>query len=326
MNRPAKAQFVRSWATLLDSGIPMEESLDHQRSHAAQSGARVLASELRDRIRAGQDLDEALALTRAFVSVPERAMIKAGTQTGRLPECLRLLADQWEEQYRAHMMAVARMILPAIVVHLAVPVVNLPILFTGGHRFAKFISGCVEGFIGLYVFAGVLFLLFKVLKAVPGFEAVTYRTPLLGRWLRSAAASRFCQALYFYLVAGVPMLRALPGAGAASGSHTLSRLAEAGRARMEHEAASLADVLRDARMLSSEQLAILESGEHAGQLDSTLQHVATLSRDSAARALNRLALIVPSLIYFGVAILVVMRIFSYVSSYMKMLSNIMNGG
>ncbi|MFP6907616.1 MAG: type II secretion system F family protein [Verrucomicrobiota bacterium] len=327
MKRLAKAQFARSWATLLASGIPMEEALEHQVSHAANGAARSLSRGLREHIRAGRDLDQALGETRGFVREAERAMIEAGSQTGRLPECLRLLAEQWEEQHRVRMMAVARMILPMIVLHLAVPVLSLRVLFPSGiGRLPEFFSACARGFIALYILVGLLFLLIQVLRKLPGFEWVAYRTPLLGRWLRLSAASRFCQALYYYLVAGVPMLRALPGAGAASASHTLRRLADAGGERMEHQAASLADVLRTSRMFNSEQLAVLESGEHSGELDDALQHLATLTRERASRALNRLAIIVPSLIYFGVALLVVARIFSYVAAYMELLDKIMTGG
>lgn len=100
---------------LVSSGVPMIEGLADLRDSVDNTRLREVSSGLIEAIQGGQNLSGAMANYPSVFSGVLRALVKAGEETGRLPEVLRSLTEnlKWEDELAAQTKRI--MIYPAIV-------------------------------------------------------------------------------------------------------------------------------------------------------------------------------------------------------------------
>ena len=115
------ARFSRTLATLLDAGVDMNSSLDLTGDvlrlapyHRAIEGAR-------GEVMHGSDLSEGLEASRRF-GPDVIAIIESGEETGRLPESLAKLADDYEERVEYMVKNLGSLVQPLIMILLGLVV------------------------------------------------------------------------------------------------------------------------------------------------------------------------------------------------------------
>jgi general secretion pathway protein F len=89
----ALALLTRQLASLVQSGMPLDQALLAVHDQADDMPARKLVDAIRTQVMAGESLPAALSRFPRTFSPLYRGLIGAGTETGRLPEVLTRLAD-----------------------------------------------------------------------------------------------------------------------------------------------------------------------------------------------------------------------------------------
>ncbi len=109
------ARFCRVLSTLLEAGVDIIASLDLTASTMVLVPFRRAVASAREAVTDGTELSEALAATRRFT--PDvLAIVNSGEETGKLPETLERLGDDYEEQVELMVKNLGNLIKPLIVV------------------------------------------------------------------------------------------------------------------------------------------------------------------------------------------------------------------
>ena len=286
-----------------------------------------MSQDMASRVRAGSSLEDAVSVHSNLVRPRDMLLVRTGELTGQLDHCLTYLAETLEKDDARAKQVAGLMILPVVVVHMMIPMMNLPALFGSGDRFTRFVFAVGKGYLQLYICVAGGWFLWRWLAGrtqLGGLiERLVHPLPLFGTAHKKSCASRFCRNLYFYLNAGIPILKAVPAAGEACGSVQIAEVTAARVGAMSTDSVSLASVLAGCAAFNAEMLAVLESGERSGDLDRTLWHVTQQAEADADRAMNRLALWGPKVLYLGLALVVVFRLIQYVWAYVNYLNEIM---
>ncbi len=117
----AIARFSRTLGTLLTSGVPILQALDIVRG---TSGNRVVSRAVKnvhDGVREGESIAASLGDVSVFTPVVV-SMIEVGEETGKLPEMLTKIADNFEEDVDNAVSGITSVIEPVLIVFLAVVV------------------------------------------------------------------------------------------------------------------------------------------------------------------------------------------------------------
>ena len=109
------ARFCRVLSTLLEAGVDILASLDLTASTMMLVPFRRAVTSAREAVTDGTELSEALAATRRFT--PDvLAIVNSGEETGKLPETLERLGEDYEEQVEVMVKNLGNLIKPLIVV------------------------------------------------------------------------------------------------------------------------------------------------------------------------------------------------------------------
>ena len=111
-----RGDFYDSLATLLESGLPLLDALQTMSSpgHARTSRSHLLA-DLRESVRAGSSLSDAVGRHSGWFDPPEVAMIAAAQQSGTLPGVLRRLSERQHRALELTHKLIAALTYPAII-------------------------------------------------------------------------------------------------------------------------------------------------------------------------------------------------------------------
>lgn len=333
------AHLVTQLASLLKSGIPVDEALESLALSEANPSIQSGLSRVRVRLREGQTLAGALAQEELFPGILLR-MVEAGEESGKLPEILHRFADYLQRDLQHRQALVGALTYPVILVSLSVlllsgllyfltPVLKEmytslgidPPLFT---RVLLSLGGFMVEW-GVYLLPALLLLGFGSFHWIPASvrEAVTLRLPLWGDMLLAALMERWSRTLAMLHGAGVPLVRALQLSREVLQSATLDDgLQHMERAVERGEGMSLAS----ARLTWMPPLLqqFLRTGERTGDLEGMLNSAATYyERELERRRVLVLRFMEPALItglgvVVGLLVMAVLLPLSDVSSRLNL--------
>ena len=109
------SRFARSLASLLEAGVDIGASLELTTDIVRLDPFKVALASSRDLVLHGSELSAALDATKRF-SPDVIAVIEAGEETGKLPESLDHLADDYEEQVEYMVKNLGQLIQPLLIV------------------------------------------------------------------------------------------------------------------------------------------------------------------------------------------------------------------
>ena len=313
-----RALVYRELAALLAAGLPLAQSLQILIDTPELGGTRPLLASVRDRIRDGAAMADALAAGQAGVSPFEDAVIRVGERAGNLQDVLERLAAYLDEQQMLRDRIGTALVYPALVLAFAL---GLGILMMGvmvprvagmlqesGVELPALTRGvlAVSGFVRraglpLAVSVGLGFWLWRKRRGQgPAVRQRLQRAMQGTPWLGAAYAAllnlRFARTLALLLRGGVPLIEGLTLAGRATGNDQVAREVER-EADAVRQGRGLADALRTVPALSGALPSWVEAGEASGALPAMLDAAATRYQQQWDRMLARfLALLEPMLI------------------------------
>jgi len=120
---PLVTLTTRQLATLVQSGMPLDQALAAVAEQADDARAAKLVAAVRTHLAAGEALPAALARYPRTFSPLYRGLVGAGAETGRLADVLARLADYLEAREAMRQKIVLALIYPAIVTVIAFAVI-----------------------------------------------------------------------------------------------------------------------------------------------------------------------------------------------------------
>jgi general secretion pathway protein F len=288
--------LTRQWASLLAAGLTLAESLDSLIDQHEDPHIKRVLSAVRATIGAGLPLHRALAdAPRAFPPIYV-ALVRAGEQSGSLPQVLLALAAYLEHQAEVRRRTLAALLYPAIVSTVGILIVlalmiyvvpQVTAVFAHGQRQLPLLTRLLIGFghialpttLAAAALGGAGLLLGRRLLAQGHrqwrFHALLLRLPLVGRLLRVGETARFAATLAILARGGVPLLAALATGGAVLRLRPLADAVQAA-SRAVAAGAPLARALAADGAFPSLLTHLVAAGERSGRQPEMLERAATL--------------------------------------------------
>lgn len=316
------ALLTRQIATLIHSGLPVEEAL---RAVARQSEKQRISSmvlAIRAKVVEGHTL--AYALEQFPGSFPElyRATVAAGEKSGHLDLVLEELADYTERRYDLLRTIRGALIYPVILVLFSITIVTILLTVAVPKIVAVFERNGQElPFATQVLIAASNFLQawWPLLVAVPviawlvfrgamkeeavrkRFHAFLLRAPVIRRLVRGTDSARFASTLAILTSSGVPLVDALRIAGQVTSNLCIRDAVRHASVKVQ-EGASLHRSLDQHGYFPPMMIQMIASGENSGELDNML------SRAAKAQEKDLQVMISAFLALFGPLVLVFMAV------------------
>jgi len=304
--------------TLIKAGLPILKSLDLLATRASSPKLRPVISQIRDRVREGKSLSEAVTEAGVFSKVYSTAIL-AGEKSGNLPGVLEYYIAYQRVSTGFRKKILASLVYPCLLISVAVIIVTylvtavipkfallyrdlnvqLPtptrvlIAVTGEYRFF------VLGFVALLAAtAAGIFLWSRTEEGGTAFDRFKFRLPIVGDTLLKFQVAQFSRTLSTLLTGGTPLVAGLHTASDAITSNLLR--STVGRAtQMVREGESLHGALASSGVMPELALDMIEVGESSGALSPMLNSVAEFYEEEVNLRLTALvSLIEPILLIF----------------------------
>jgi type II secretory pathway component PulF len=321
-----RAEFYQQLGQLTAAGVTLLAALDLlERNPPARSDLPRLRH-IRESIHQGSTLSDALLGTGRWLPSFDIALLYAGEQSGRLPECFRLLAGYYTERARLARQVMADLAYPVVLLHLAVFIFPFPNLFLTGN-WAGYLASTVVVLAPLYA---VVLLLVFAFQGRHGeawremLERILHPVPLLGPARRALALARLAAALEALLSAGVTVIEAWAISALACGSPVLRR-AVAGWEPNVRAGQTPAEAVSQSPVFPELFANLYRSGEISGKLDESLRHLHQYYQEEGTRKLHLVAQWGPRLFYLLIALVVAFKVVTFWQGYFQTLNNVMDG-
>jgi|SRR5579862_2420057 len=327
--------------TLIKAGLPILRALDLLTERAASPRLRPIIGQIRDRVREGKSLSEAVTEAGVFSKVYSTAIL-AGEKSGNLSGVLDYYIAYQKVSTGVRKKILATLVYPALLVTVAILVVTylvtvvvpkfallyrdmnveLPtatrmlIALTVDYRFG--ILGLIAG---LAVVALGIFFWSRSEEGGRAFDRLKFRLPMIGDTAKKYQVAQFCRTLATLLAGGTPLVAGLQTAGEAIDSPLL-RGSVTQATQMVREGDSLNAALASTQVMPELALDMIEVGESSGALAPMLTSVAEFYEEEVNIRLSAMvALIEPAILIF-MAILVA---FILISLYLPIFSFSISG-
>jgi len=288
------ALLTRQLATLVGSGMPLEECLKAAAEQSEKPRIRGLILSVRAKVLEGFSLAAALKEYPKAFPILYQATVNAGEHSGHLDKVMNRLADYMEDQQKISQKIQIASIYPAILSVVALGIIIFLLntvvpeivstVVSSGQVLPKptvillTLSDFIQNYWVHCVVAGVLiWAIFIWFNHPPTRRIKTHRLllklPLIGRISRGFNTARFIGTVAMLSSSGVPLVEAMRiGAQVISNLEIQKRVTKA--ALSVSEGTSLHKALSEAGYFRPMMLHMIGSGETSGELDSMLQKTA----------------------------------------------------
>ncbi len=304
--------------TLVKAGLPILKSLDLLATRASSPKLRPVISHIRDRVREGKSLSEAVAEAGVFSKVYSTAIL-AGEKSGDLPGVLDYYIAYQRVSTGVRKKILATLVYPVLLISVAIIIVTylvtavIPKFALLYRDLGVELPAPTRVLIALtvdyrYVFLGAVVLLALAVGGVflwsrteeggTAFDRIKFRLPVVGDTLLKFQVAQFSRTLSTLLTGGTPLVAGLQTASDAITSRLLR--STVGRAtQMVREGESLHGALASKGVMPELALEMIEVGESSGALSPMLNSVAEFYEEEVNLRLSALvSLIEPVLLIF----------------------------
>ena len=313
----ALALFTRQLASLVQSGMPLDQALVAVSEQSDDARVAKVVSAIRSHVMAGESLPAALSRFPRTFSPLYRGLIGAGTETGRLPEVLARLADYLDARLALRQKFTVALIYPALVTLIAFGVIAVLVtyvvpqvvsVYQQSRQTLPLLTQALIATSAFFRATGWLWLMAVVVAAFAfafawkrertraRIHAALLRIPGAGRLAASLDTARYASTLAILVGSGAPLLRSLDAATEVIRMIPLARAARTACA-LVREGVSLSRALKEQRAFPPVLIHLIANGEQSGALAPMLERAAEeLTREAERRLAWIAALIQPTLI------------------------------
>jgi type IV pilus assembly protein PilC len=328
--------------TLIKAGIPILRALDLLATRATTPKLRPVITQIRDRVREGKSLSEAVDEAGVFSKVYSTAIL-AGEKSGNLSGVLDFYIAYQKVSTGVRKKILASLVYPVLLVVVATVIVTylvtnvvpkfavlyrdlgvelpastkLLMALTVDYRFV------VLGVVGTLVLVAFgVFLWSRTDEGGATFDRLKFKLPVIGDTLLKFQVAQFSRTLATLLTGGTTLVTALQTASDALTSKLL-RLTILRATQMVREGESLHGSLASTGVMPEMALDMVEVGESSGALGPMLTSIAEFYEEEVSLRLGALVSIIEPVMLIFMGILVA---FILISLYLPIFSLSVSGG
>ncbi len=324
--------FTRQLSTLQDAGLPVLRSLRILEQQMKPSALKNALIDVTEDVESGSTLSEALAkhpkaFDRLYVN-----MVKAGEAGGALEVILQRLAEFKEKSQTLKRKVIGAMVYPAVVIMVAVLIVTGIMVFIIP-KFEKvfkdfglklpdltiFLMDTSKWFANYWwtlpLFPLGFYLLMKLIRLNKAgnyaIDRLILWLPIIGNLVEKTIVARTMRTLGTLVSSGVPILEALAIVRETATNAVFERMYQRVYESIR-EGDTIAEPLREARLVDDMVVNMVEVGEETGDLDTMLYKIADFydeEVDTAVKSLISLLEPIMIVILGGVIGLIVIALF-----------------
>jgi type IV pilus assembly protein PilC len=316
--------FNQELATLLKAGMPLVQSLDLLKRRVTSPIFKAVLEDVHEKVRSGTSLSDAFMAHGDLFPRVYTASLLAGERSGNLEAVLRRYVEYTKIITSIKRKTISALIYPAILVTLAIGLVNIIVLKVVP-AFADYYAGfgaelpiatrvivTASDILRTYFFfilAAVVGTIAAVVTWVrqPGQKARAHRLmlslPMLGDVARKFATSQMARTLATLLGGGLPLVNALDIASKSIGNQYMAGQLEIVAARVR-EGESFAAALDARKAFPDVAVKMAEVGESTGALQDMLNTVADFYDEEIGTTMERFVTLVEPilLVFMGIVI------------------------
>jgi type IV pilus assembly protein PilC len=327
--------------TLIKAGLPILRALDLLADRASSPKLRPVISQVRDRVREGKSLSEAVAEAGVFSKVYSTAIL-AGEKSGNLPGVLDYYIAYQRVSTGVRKKILATLVYPVLLISVAIIIVtylvtavipkfallyrDLNVELPAATRFLIAVTVdyrlFVLGAIALLAVAVAgVFLWSRTEEGGTAFDRFKFRLPIVGDTLLKFQVAQFSRTLATLLTGGTPLVSGLQTATDAITSRLLrSTVSQATQQVREGESLHIA--LASKGVMPEMALDMIEVGESSGALSPMLTSVAEFYEEEVNVRLSALVSIIEPILLIFMGLFVA---FILISLYLPIFSFSMEG-
>ena len=330
--------ITRELATLLRAGLPLDRALELLITLAPSLPVAVMLQGIRDEVRGGKALSQALDARREVFSRFYVNIVRAGEAGGALGTVLQRLAETMERNKELRESVRSALIYPTILVFVAVASVMVLLIFV----VPQFQSTFAQAGKALPIPTQIVIVVGTFLRnwwwaAIPGAvlaamwfrrrgrypavrrvrDARLLRMPLLGDLIAKVEIARFARTLATLLANGVTLLAGLAIVKDTMGNVVLSRALDGVIAKLR-EGKGFGRPMAETGLYPRLATQMILVGEESGRLEEMLARVADVYDREVATAIKRFLAVLEPVLILGLAVMVGGIVFSILLGVMGM--------
>jgi general secretion pathway protein F len=289
------ALLTRQLATLLRSGLPLEESLQAVAEQTEKPRIQRIILGVRGKVVEGHPLADGLRdFPQAFPEI-YRATVSAGEQSGKLDAVLERLSDYTESRQVMGQQVSNALVYPIVLMVLSFAIVSFLLayvvpqvvaVFESGHQELPFATRLLIGMsdfvrnywiyalIGLGVVTWGFLRWLKSPDAQLRFDRFLLKVPLVGKLIRGVNTARFSRTFSILTASAVPVLEALRISAEVVNSLPMKKAVEEAASRVR-EGAPIGKSLAARKIFPPMMIHLISSGESSGELEKMLERAAS---------------------------------------------------
>lgn len=330
--------LTRELATLLQAGLPLDRALELLISLAPSAPVATLLQGVRDEVRGGKSLSQALGARPQVFSRFYVNIVRAGEAGGALATVLRRLAETMDRGKELRESIRSALIYPTILVGVAVASVMILLIFVVPQFESTFaqagkalpvptqvviVAGTfLQRWWWALIPAVALFVLwFRRRGRIPAVRRARderlLAMPLVGDLLTKLEVARFARTLSTLIGNGVPLLSALAIVKETMGNLVLSNALDGVIVKLR-EGKGFGRPLADTGLYPRLATQMILVGEESGRLEEMLTRVADVYDREVALGTRRFLAVLEPVLILGLAVLVGGIVFSVLLGVMGM--------
>ncbi len=319
---PAEISLMsRQLATLLGAGVQLVEALGTLSEQTARPALKKILSQVRERVREGSSLADALAAHGGTFSDLYVGMVRAGEAAGALEIVLNRLADYGEKQaefiakvrgaltYPIIMLCVGAAIMTFLVTYVVPQVATI---FQQSHAALPVSTQILIGFsnflTGYWMFillalAAMVACIMIGLSTPRGrrfYDRTVLKIPYIGSTVIKVISARFARTLATLLSSGVQLLVSLEAVKRVVNNRLLAEAIENSRVSIR-EGHGMAQTLGQSGLFPPLLVEMIRVGERSGELEPMLERVADSYEREVAAALSQITTVLEPMMTLAMA-------------------------
>jgi general secretion pathway protein F len=287
--------LTRQIATLVRSGLPLEEALLAVSEQTEKPRIRSILLGVRAKVMEGHTLADGLADFPGVFPELYIATVAAGEQSGHLDTVLERLSEYTESREQLRSRTVNAMLYPVLLFVVCIAIVamlltfvvpkivkqfenskaELPILTQGLIAISNFLRDWGLLLLGAIILSFILFTRWlRNPAARRRFHSFLLRIPLFGKVVRGSNTARFARTFSTLTSSAVPVLEAMRIAGEVVTNLPMRDAVQEAAARVR-EGAAIGRSLGSSKIFPPMMIHLISSGETSGDLETMLDRAAT---------------------------------------------------
>lgn len=308
--------FSRQLTTLIESGIPLVQSMDILMEQTRNAYFKSIISTISSDIKEGNAFNVAISKHPKVFSEFYVSMVKAGETSGKLAEIVDRVSVYLEETLALQRKIKSSLMYPMVVVGMAFVITSFLILKViptfkgifqqlGGDlppptKVLLGISDFARAYFVVIVIAMILIVIgFKQYVKTPfgkkSVDSILLKLPVFGELISKIAVAKFCRTFTTLVSSGVPILTALDIVGSTSGNKVMEEAVLSAKKYVQ-EGESISDPLGRSNVFPPMVIRMISVGERTGKLQEMLAKIAYFYESEVDTAVSGLTSMIEPLI------------------------------